>query len=899
LVGGVGNDTYYIDLNTDIVRENAGEGIDTVYANYDYTLGGNIENLVLTGRALSGTGDANNNQIEGNALSNVLNGGAGADTLIGGAGHDTYYIDSTGDVVVERLDEGFDTIYASFNYTLIDDIECLVLTGSALVGNGNTLSNRITGNGYTNTLTGGYGDDTLIGGGGTGDSLVGGVGDDVYEANASAKILEQPAEGFDTVRLLDYVQAQGAAAWVLPEYIENLELIGSSVHGYGNSLDNYITGNDLGNVLNGYAGADTLKGGFGNDTYYIEANDIIEELAGQGTDRIVVGYDYVLRTNFEDLTLTGSAINGTGNSVDNAILGNTSNNVLTGLAGNDTLDGSAGADTLTGGTGNDIYVLDVTGDVVTEAANEGTDTIRAYLSYTLGSNLENLTLIGLSAINGIGNELDNVIVGSEANNVLNGNGGLDTLQGGLGNDTYYLTDTTDIVIEYANQGADTVVSYLYSYTLTTDVENLSLAGSAVYGVGNNLNNSITGNAESNGLYGGWGNDTLNGAGGWDTLYGGAGDDLYIYTAYTGTIVENAGEGFDTVYMYDNYGQQFMYNVEVIYILGYSLTAWGDNLNNTIYGGTGNDTILGGHGSDILVGGVGADYMQGSHGDDIYYVDNVSDYAQEYDPAVEGGSGYDTIYSSVNWTLDYYIERLILIDAAVYGYGNERANTIIGNAYANRLYGYEGSDTIDGGAGADYMKGHTGNDKYYVDTRSDQVVEYASEGTDTVYTSVSYTLPANVENGVLIGSFASITGGAGANIIESQGKGNTLEGGAGDDTLVAGSGDEVLTGGAGSDVFKLNSSSTLRFSGASAVILDFKEGQDKIMISSGDALSSSRSAPPDVMLDMSPREMRATVLYDSNTGILSYDEDGVGSGAAIQLAVLKTKDKLAASDFIFI
>jgi Ca2+-binding RTX toxin-like protein len=129
----------------------------------------------------------------------------------------------------------------------------------------------------------------------------------------------------------------------------------------------------------------------------------------------------------ENLTLTGtSAINGTGNTLDNVLIGNSAGNTLTGDAGNDVLDGGAGADMLTGGTGNDTYIRDNAGDVVNENANEGTDTVQSSVAYTLGTNVENLTLTGTSAINGTGNASNNTLAGTSATNFLTGLGGNDT-----------------------------------------------------------------------------------------------------------------------------------------------------------------------------------------------------------------------------------------------------------------------------------------------------------------------------------------------------------------------------------------------------------------------------------------------------------------------------------------
>jgi len=128
------------------------------------------------------------------------------------------------------------------------------------------------------------------------------------------------------------------------------------------------------------------------------------------------------------LTLTGTtAINGTGNTLNNIITGNTGNNIL---------DGGAGADSMTGGLGNDIYVVDNVGDVVSEAASEGTDTVQSSITYALGANLENLTLTGAAAVNGTGNTLNNVLVGNSVANILSGGAGADLLTGLGGPDTF-------------------------------------------------------------------------------------------------------------------------------------------------------------------------------------------------------------------------------------------------------------------------------------------------------------------------------------------------------------------------------------------------------------------------------------------------------------------------------
>lgn len=180
------------------------------------------------------------------------------------------------------------------------------------------------------------------------------------------------------------------------------------------------------------------------------------------------------------------------------------------------LSGGSGADTMIGGSGNDIYVVDIATNVVTESLNAGTDLVNAAVTYTLSSNVENLTLTGTKVINATGNTLDNVLTGNSAANVLTG---------GAGNDTY-IVGTGDTTTEAASAGTDTVQSAV-AWTLATNVENLTLTGtSAVNGTGNTLDNILLGNSGTNTLTGNAGNDTLDGKAGNDNLIGGTGNDTY-------------------------------------------------------------------------------------------------------------------------------------------------------------------------------------------------------------------------------------------------------------------------------------------------------------------------------------------------------------------------------------
>ena len=180
-----------------------------------------------------------------------------------------------------------------------------------------------------------------------------------------------------------------------------------------------------------------MAGGTGNDTYVVDnAGDVVVEAAGEGTDSVQSSIAYTLGDHLENLTLTGSSgLAGTGNALDNRLTGNSGANTLTGGAGNDTLDGGSGSDTMRGGTGDDIYVVGSTGDVVAELADEGVDTVQSSVTYTLGADIENLTLTGSSSLSGTGNALDNVITGNSGSNTLTGGAGNDTLDGGNGSDT--------------------------------------------------------------------------------------------------------------------------------------------------------------------------------------------------------------------------------------------------------------------------------------------------------------------------------------------------------------------------------------------------------------------------------------------------------------------------------
>jgi parallel beta-helix repeat protein len=299
--------------------------------------------------------------------------------------------------------------------------------------------------------------------------------------------------------------------------------------------DDYFYGTTSGDVFAGLGG---------NDTYIVNhSGDMITEQANSGIDTVIASTNYTLGSNLENLQLSGSAIRGTGNDLNNVIIGNDAANKLEGLAGDDLLDGGSGADTMIGGDGNDTYYVDHISDVIIEKQNLGLggyDTVYSSVSYTLAEQVEKIVLLASDHLNATGNNLNNELIGNNGDNILNGMGGADKMQGGIGNDTYYVDHTGDQVIEFAGQGIDTVITHM-TYVLGNDIENLSLSGSAkVNGTGNAADNVLVGNNGSNILYGLDGNDTLEGGLGADRLFGGAGDDMFLLRKgeFEGDVLED-------------------------------------------------------------------------------------------------------------------------------------------------------------------------------------------------------------------------------------------------------------------------------------------------------------------------------------------------------------------------
>ena len=307
----------------------------------------------------------------------------------------------------------------------------------------------------------------------------------------------------------------------------------------------------IGGILNG-----GVFGGAGNDTYRVDTQSILLfESAGEGTDTVESSSSYYLYANVENLTLTGSAGNfGVGNELANVLIGNAGENLLIAGAGNDTVNGGGsrdaifgedGADVLNGDAGIDYIVAGIGNDIVDGGADadeiygqDGDDILRAGASFDT-----------------------DIMVGGAGSDTLYGNSGLgdyDLLYGNEGNDIFYVDTPSDLVFEQAGEGSDTVYADINGagYYLYANIENLVLLDDTPFGVGNALDNQLTGSATGNYLLGGAGNDMINGMGGNDVLFGEGGNDVFIFDPGTGgDVIGDFTRGQDRIDI-SGYGLSF-------------------------------------------------------------------------------------------------------------------------------------------------------------------------------------------------------------------------------------------------------------------------------------------------------------------------------------------------------
>ena len=306
----------------------------------------------------------------------------------------------------------------------------------------------------------------------------------------------------------------------------------------------------------------------------------------------------------------------------------------------------------------------------------------------------------------IGTSGNDVIKALASNDTLDGGLGADTMWGAEGDDTYYVDDAGDLISEVsASGGVDTVISSVSRQLFNMHLENLTLLGTARYGVGNAQDNTIVGNSANNFLFGLSGADTIIGGSGADAMTGGAGDDTYGVDNAGDVVTEQLNEGADTVQASVSYS--LSNNVERLVLTGSSgIDGTGNELNNIIIGNSANN---------VLDGRGGADTMRGGDGNDTYYVNDAADQTAE----VSDAGGVDTVISSVSRALlNQFTENLTLSGSARAAVGNALDNVLTGNASTNDLYGGEGADTLVGGGGKDLLVGGTGLDVFVYNAVTD-------------------------------------------------------------------------------------------------------------------------------------------------------------------------------------
>jgi VCBS repeat-containing protein len=788
--GGAGNDSIF-----------GGDGNDTIF-------GGDGSDTL--------TGDAGNDRLDG---------GAAADQMYGGAGNDIYVVDSKFDLIDEINNgaSGVDTVESSITFALsgngfnvFGQVENLTLTGlSPIDGTGNALANSLTGNSGNNVLAGLGGADILDGNAGIDTATYVASGAAVNVSLTTGLGSGGDAQS-DTLSNIENVTGSAFADWV-----------------QGNAGDNVLTGNGGSDALFGEAGNDTLNltwtqngnvaatqtanGGAGNDTINVtnglNASLTVTIGGGAGNDTIslgVSGYYNVTGDDGEDYIYAGAY----------------GNNNISGGNDNDHIFGAYGSnDTISGGSGNDVIYASVYGTNVI-AGDDGDDTIYANDG---GAYAAPYTISG-----GAGNDvIFNVGLGAY---------GAFTIDAGDGNDIVHI-----LASGYYDSNNTSVTLGTGSDTLVTDSTTI---GPRIY----KITDFQTGAGGDQVNFTSWLNTTLlvgwNGsanpfaAGYMQLVQSGADTLLQIDRDALGSA-----HGYQTVIKFQNTNHLAFTSANFttghapnVPVAGETLTGTnqdeaihGTNAGDTISGLGGADTLNGYDGNDTLNGGAGADTLNGGEGNDIFIVDG----SDAQNDVFNGGAGTNTILvlggndatlagfnattSSIQvWTgngqgvvgtgADNVLNfgGLTLVSGLLYISGQGGNDTITGTYLADDLrgmggndvlFGGLGNDSMDGGSGQDQMSGGIGDDTYFVDSVSDQVIENANEGIDTVIAVVPYTLAANVENLTFTGGAAlNGTGNSLDNVIIGNSGNNILSGLDGNDTLNGGAGTDTLNGGNGNDTF---------------------------------------------------------------------------------------------------
>ncbi len=718
----------------------------------------------------------------------------------------------------------------------------------------------VTGN--SAFVDGGDGNDviTVIGDGAIVDA---GAGDDTIILKGTANFVLN-REGNDTV---DYRLATAGVTVDLSKFTQaNGDQLNGISNANGSAFVDTLTGSAGNNLLSGGAGSDTIEGGIGNDTLAGGADlDTFVFRAGDGMDTIsdfaagesinVHGFAsaqsvtqvganvIVVFATGDQITISNSTISVVNSALhfvevgptegDDTLTGTSGDDVIDGLGGDDHLIGNAGDDDLVGGSGADLL-----------EGGDGNDRLYS------------------------GNESYSYYPPNDAYPVIVLDHGteVDTLNGGTGSDVIFAGygDNVDGGDNWDN-GDSLLISFLAATSgvhADFSLGTLTVGGATITGIeyvdwveGSNFDDYIDTRAPHTGVFVGPGGGNLLGLGGNDTLIagdaigfidGGTGDDtIYAGSSYAQTA--NGGAGNDTIYA-NGWASGGDGNDTIVIANGYysGFYVSGDGGSDSITGNLKDDLLIGGNGSDTLTGGGGNDTFLFASGDgrdvitdfaagdvvrldDYYSAQSITQVGSDVVVVLSGADQItfqNTDVATVQGGLQF-----AEFPPPVTLTGTGGADNLIGGAGDDTLNGLGGNDMLDGGAGADAMNGGVGNDVYYVENGGDAVTELSGQGTDTVHSTIGYTLGANVENGVLDGTAAAdltgntlanmLTGNDSDNFLYGLGGNDTLVGGGGSDTLRGGVGADTLTGGAGADLFVFENG------GGNDKVTDFVSGTDKI------------------------------------------------------------------------
>lgn len=619
------------------------------------------------------TGRLGNDVILGGLGNDTLNGGGGSNILNGGAGNDTFIVDYS----------EFTGVDMGINNQIIDSFgnDTLRVT----YGEINPEAAY-----YINLRRGGSnGQDFHVG---IRDGLGSNSGDDGWYAKTTIS-------GQFTFQGGRYANVIETLGLFLPDSGSESDSIGNMALGAGSTLTNLRGAANASNLLMGFGGGNTLNGGARSDRLTGSRLDTAEEITLYNA-RFNPSVTVTLQ-NIATLAASGQ-IRG------DILLGGLGDDSLNGYYGNDRLDGGRGNDIMMGWQGDDTYVVDSLSDLVIEQWEDGSDTggidtVESFITYTLlGLNVENLILVGTATIDGIGNDLNNVITGNARNNMLYGGLGNDTLIGGLGNDTLNGAEGTNIL--RGDAGNDLyVVDYSFFFGVDTGIQNTisDTAGiDRLQVTFSEINNSTGafGNPDSNT----YANIRRTGENGKDLSVGirhgsseeGLIDGLYAWWGKTTVIDQYSFSG-----RYSNV------------IESLALTVEGDSnlpdvLNLALANGSNRTQLLGAANADLIMGFGGSNILNGNNGNDILMgsrLDTIEELAL-YNVRHGLSANPVTVGNVVNKAL----AAELFGDSLFGGNGNDNLESYFGN---DTLNGGAGNDVLIGGMGQDSMTGGSGADRF--------------------------------------------------------------------------------------------------------------------------------------------------------------------------------------------